>query len=57
MKTCNNCLWNDRCPDSGKRCEDYYPVIGCENIVLREYELSLKERVEEYEEIVKEQQE
>jgi hypothetical protein len=56
MKTCENCYWADKCPDAGKRCEYYDPIIGGENIVRREYEESLKERVEEYNDLVREQQ-
>lgn len=55
MKTCENCYWADKCPDAGKRCEYYDPIIGGENIVRREYEESLKERVEEYNDLVREQ--
>lgn len=56
MKACENCYWADKCPDAGKRCEYYDPIIGRENIVRREYEESLKERVEEYNDLVREQQ-
>lgn len=56
MKTCNNCYWHDKCPDAGKRCEYYDPVYGAEHIIEREYEESLKERVDEYEDAVAEQQ-
>lgn len=56
MKTCENCYYADKCPDAGKRCEYYDPIIGEENIVRREYEESLKERVEEYNDLVREQQ-
>jgi len=74
MKTCENCYWADKCPDAGKRCEYYDPIIGVENIVLREYEEAydpiiggenivrreyeeaLTERVEEYNDLVREQQ-
>jgi hypothetical protein len=54
MKTCKNCLWYDDCPCSGQRCEDYYPLIGGESVVRREYEEALQERCREYEEIVAE---
>lgn len=60
MKTCYNCYWRDHCAkDEGfenKRCEDYDPIFGGESIVAREYEEALKERVDTYQEIVKEQQ-
>ncbi len=54
-KTCANCYWVDKCQDKGKRCEDYDPVIGRENVILHEYIVSLKERCEEYQAVVDEQ--
>lgn len=55
MKTCNNCMWADKCPDAGRRCEYYDPIIGSENIVMREYKQDLKERAEDYQEVINEQ--
>lgn len=56
MKTCENCYWADKCSDAGKRCEYYDPIIGSENIALREYMQDLREREQEYKELVREQQ-
>lgn len=56
MKTCENCLWRDQCPDAGKRCEYYDPIEGAENIAIREYHQDLDERHEEYQELIREQQ-
>lgn len=57
VKTCENCYWFDKCQDAEKRCEYYDPVVCGENIIRREYEESLKERVEEYNDLVIEQSE
>ena len=57
MKTCENCYWFDKCQDAERRCEYYDPVVCGENIIRREYEESLKERVEEYNDLVIEQSE
>jgi hypothetical protein len=57
MKTCNNCYYFDNCSEgdkSGGRCEYYYSLYAEENIVLNEYEESLRERVEVYQEIIDE---
>lgn len=59
METCNNCFYIDSCSDEDKsrgRCEYYCSLIGYENMVLREYEVDLKMRTEEYQKVVKEQQ-
>lgn len=56
MKTCNNCFWVEQCPNSGRRCEGYYPVEGWENLVTREYYQILAERDKAYKELVQEQQ-
>lgn len=55
MKTCENCYWFGKCEDASKRCEYYDPVFGSENIVLREYLNDLKEREEEYQKVIDEQ--
>lgn len=60
MKTCNNCYWKEQCEQSegfdNVRCVDYDPLVGGGNIAAREYEISLRERVEAYRSIVSEQQ-
>ena len=56
MKTCKNCYWYEQCARKAGRCEDYFPVYGFGRIIQAEYEDSLKERVEEYEDLVAEQQ-
>ena len=56
MKTCENCLWRDQCPDAGERCEYYDPIEGAENTAIREYHQDLDERHEEYQELIREQQ-
>lgn len=56
MKTCNNCYWADKCADAGRRCEYYDPLFGNDNIALREYKKDLKEREDDYRELVNEQQ-
>lgn len=59
MKTCSNCYFFDNCNDDDKaegRCEYYCPLIGYENIALKEYEADLKMRAEEYQQVVEEQQ-
>lgn len=55
MKTCENCYWYEQCEDARERCEYYDPVIGYENIALREYIKDLREREEEYQGIIDEQ--
>ena len=54
MKTCKNCYWYDKCTNHDERCEYYDPIFGAEKVVEREYEESLKERAEAYQEIVDE---
>lgn len=56
MKTCKNCYWFGQCVGEGNRCEYYDPVIGSENVVLREYLQALKEREEDYKQLIIEQQ-
>lgn len=59
MKTCDNCYFFDDCRESDKakgRCEYYYPLIGSENIAIREFEEDLRMREEEYRKVVEEQQ-
>lgn len=53
--TCNNCFWADKCDSAGERCEYYDPIFGAENIIANEYEDALKERVEDYQDIIEEQ--
>lgn len=57
MKRCSNCYYYDKCgKNSMQRCEFYDPIFGENKNVITEYEESLKERVEEYEELIEEQQ-
>lgn len=56
MKTCENCLWRDQCPDTGERCEYYDSTDGAENIAIKEYYQDLDERHKEYQELIREQQ-
>lgn len=56
MKTCNNCLWTDKCPEVGHRCEYYDPIECEENIAIRDYYKDLAERGAVYRELVREQQ-
>lgn len=53
-KDCRNCFWADQCGERGKRCDDYYPLYGSEQRIENEYEKSLKERVDDYDKIVRE---
>lgn len=53
MKSCKNCYWYDKCDHTG-RCEYYDPIYGAEQIIRKEYEVALYERVSEYDDIVKE---
>lgn len=51
--TCQGCYWEDKC--SGTRaCEDYTP-INDEDSDIAFYNNILRENVQEYEELVKEQ--
>lgn len=52
-KTCKGCIWVDQC-ESDKRCEDYTPVDVDEDDV-EYYNQIIKENTEEYEDLVKEQ--
>lgn len=54
-KTCKGCIWVDQC-ESDKRCEDYTPVDIDEDDV-KYYNQIIKENTEEYEDLVKEQDE
>ena len=54
-KTCKGCIWVDQC-ESDKRCEDYTPVDVDEDDV-KYYNQIIKENKEEYEDLVKEQDE
>jgi len=54
-KTCKGCIWVDQC-ESDKRCEDYTPVDVDEDDV-KYYNQIIKENTEEYEDLVKEQDE
>lgn len=56
MKTCENCYWVDKCQDAGKRCEYYDPIFYGNSVIHKEYEKALKERVNNYNELVHEQQ-
>lgn len=49
---CKNCYWYDKCKNH-EVCEDFEP-ININSIIEREYEESLKERVDEYQEIIDE---
>lgn len=39
-KPCTNCFWEDNCPDSGRRCRDYYNPAN-NAIAEAEYETDL----------------
>lgn len=53
MKGCNNCLWEDICVDKGEKCEYYQWYKNDESIALREYNRYLEERVNDYQDIIK----
>lgn len=53
-KDCKNCFWADQCDDQEERCEYYYPLYGAEHIAENEYRKSLRERAEDYKEVLKE---
>lgn len=57
MKTCENCFWRDNCRDAGERCEYYDPVEGADSAAISEYRQDLDERNEEYQDLIREQQE
>ena len=50
--TCAGCIWADDCPGTEK-CGDYTPY-DTEEISMREYEQDLRNRFEEYAEIIRE---
>lgn len=52
-KMCKGCIWADQC-ESDERCEDYTPIDVDEEDV-EYYNQILKENTEEYEDLVKEQ--
>lgn len=52
-KTCIGCIWSDQC-ESDKRCEDYTPA-DVEEEDVEYYNRIIKENTEEYENLVKEQ--
>lgn len=56
MRTCKNCYWYEQCADKGVRCEYYEPILHDNASVIREYLSDLKERAEEYDLVVREQQ-
>lgn len=56
MKTCKNCYYYGKCGENNRRCEYYDPVYGFEQIILNEYERDLRDRVNDYTELVEEQQ-
>lgn len=56
MKSCKNCYWYDKCSEHEERCEYYDPIYGADQIAVKEYQTDLKERAEEYRELVEEQQ-
>lgn len=53
FKSCEKCVWADQCACE-HACEYYEEVDDCEKIVAEQYEDALRERVEEYEDLVKE---
>lgn len=53
-KTCTDCLWSDVCSQKSE-CDCYTSLGEDEDISIAEYEDDLKLRVEEYEELIKEQ--
>lgn len=57
MKNCKDCYWYDKCED---RCDDevecdYYEPLNDEEIAIAEYENDLKERAQEYQNLIDEQ--
>lgn len=57
MKTCVNCYYYDKCGEEDKAhgcCEYYDSIYDNGETVRKEYEESLTERVETYQEIVDE---
>ncbi len=54
MKTCNNCLWYDKC-DHAARCEFYDPIEGADTDALHEYNAYLKQMAQEDEDTINDQ--
>lgn len=52
-KKCENCIWFGKC-NSAEACDDYYPT-GDDTMDVAFYEQDLKERHEEYMELIDEQ--
>lgn len=57
MKNCKDCYWYDKCED---RCDeevecDYYEPLNDEDVTITEYENDLKERAQEYQDLIDEQ--
>lgn len=57
MKNCKDCYWYDQCED---RCDeeaecDYYEPLNDEDVTITEYENDLKERAQEYQDLIDEQ--
>lgn len=55
-KRCENCIWFDKCAQE-TACEDYDPISfdEAEGEQIAEYENDLRDRVEDYRELVDEQ--
>lgn len=59
--TCANCLWVDKCYDTTlinikkTRICEYYESIYDDGLSMQEYEQSLREREEDYQKVIDEQ--
>lgn len=51
--SCKGCMWEDQCGNRG-RCEYYYNILKEEEMLEEEFNQELKERIEEYDEIIAE---
>lgn len=56
MRNCRNCIWNDKCQPEEDGCEYYDPINPeeTEAVIRREYNEALQERVDDYNEIIAE---
>lgn len=50
-KSCTNCYWYEQCRGT-ERCEYYDPLVTEDRTIKREYELSLRERQEDANEVL-----
>lgn len=53
MGSCDGCYWEEQC-GSGERCEHYSSPATDEFRLNLEYEIALKERAEDYEDVLRE---